>query len=215
MSERSIVLISGKPGSGKTTLARNLVATYNHSPEVAAISMGEEVRNIYAGNTTSPQREIVRRHLDSHDPYSLLRDDVVFDIAVGALQRNRHASLIFLDGFPRHLGQIDDLTTFSASHNLAVRGLLETVVSDELAVVRQLKRRRPHDPVTLTNEQAISRVEQYHRYMPATIRALEYRGIHYERVSTTGPKEEALTKAVGAISLMLALGDMRPDSLDD
>lgn len=209
MSERSIVLISGKPGSGKTTLANNLVAAYSHSPDVAAISLGQEVRDVYTGDVASPYLETVRHHLDSPAPHTLLDDETVYGIALGALQRHRHTSLVFLDGFPRRLSQVDDLHTLAVTHSFSVRGMIETVVDDELAIVRQLKRRRPHDPTTLTDTQAADRVALYHTHMPATISALEYHGLYHESVSTAGPKEEALTRAVGAVSLMLALGDMR------
>ena len=214
MNERSIILIGGKPGAGKTTLAGNIVRAYDHADSVATFSLGQEVRDIYDGEVASSHRQAIRRHLESDDPYTLLPDAVAFDIAAHALRRTREASLVLIDGFPRRYSQVSDLHTLSAAHDYTVRGMIEVGVDDDLAVARQLMRRRPEHERPITSLQAKRRVEQYHEYMPANIRAIHNYGIYIDRITTTGSKDETLKKAMSAITLMMALGDIGRRRLD-
>lgn len=203
MEQRNVIMIAGKPGSGKSTLAKNLVKHYGPTEAIQTVSIGQDVRAIYRHKLDFPYTNDIIRHLDSVDPYSLMGDELAYEVLLHAFRRHRNASLLFVDGFPRRASQVSDLYNLSASQQANLLGVLHVNIDDDEALSRQLKRRRAYGEAVLDTIDAQQRLKIYHEHMPATLRALTTQGHGIEHIPSKGSKQETLRHALGAVSFML------------
>lgn len=238
MEERSIILINGQPGSGKSTLGRGLARRYHDRfeqerahhllhpgskpdtshPLAAHISLGQYVRDIYAGETESYYAAQVKEHLDSTAPYDLLDDTLANCLTLEAFLYHGDAKLVFLDGYPRRAAQVDDLRTMSGDLGYNLRGMVVSDVETDIAKARCLKRDRGLGKSALTSGpshplQAEKIVEQrfrtYHENTPGMIEVIQKQNLPVEYVPTGGLKDKTLRLGEAAVERLLGRGDIR------
>lgn len=210
MNERSIILLNGKPGSGKSTLGRGLAESFT-SDDIAArhVSVGDQVRAIYHGGRHSYYTNTIRRHLESDDPHAPLDSSITYGVVLEALQHPDidAADIIFLDGYPRSRDQVEGAIELASGGDYEIRGLLQTEVDTKIARERLLTRNRPLGKAAL-NEAAIRRRFQlYDQDTPALLAELTILGIPVETIKTSGPKEATLRHALVATAYMLSNRD--------
>jgi adenylate kinase len=125
------VVIFGRPGSGKSSLAERLGAEFGYT----LIRTGEMLREaIRRGDHLGKRVEI---HLAKGE---LVPDRLIFELLELNLKSPGTARLLF-DGFPRTMGQVPLLEQFEARLDFHIQCYLDIVVGREAAVLRMTGRR--------------------------------------------------------------------------
>ena len=120
------VVIFGRPGSGKSSLAERLGAEFGYT----LIRTGEMLREaIRKGDHLGKRVEV---HLAQGD---LVPDRLIFEMLEQNLKSPGTARLLF-DGFPRTMGQVPLLEQFEARLGFDIDCYLNIAVSREAAVLR-------------------------------------------------------------------------------
>lgn len=147
-----IVSIIGPPGGGKSTFARNVISSPEYAGRSTHISIGDEVRKIYAdtkkGESHSLVASDIKRHYESGNNLELLPDDIVRQVAEDALLRVNRArqELTLLDGLPRRISQIHDIHELTHKLDYTLGGVINVTTDHVTALLRMIGRgNRPGD----------------------------------------------------------------------
>ena len=125
------VVIFGRPGSGKSSLAERLGAEFGYT----LIRTGEMLREAIRRGDFLGKR--VESHLAKGE---LVPDGLIFELLELNLKSPGAARSLF-DGFPRTMGQVPLLEQFEARLRFRIGCYLEIAVSREAAVARMTGRR--------------------------------------------------------------------------
>jgi adenylate kinase family enzyme len=240
MDERSIILINGEPGSGKSTLGKNLAHRYHnkleqenmhhpvrlHSqletshPLASHISLGQYIRDIYTGETESYYAAQIKKHFDSSTPYDLLDDTLANCLTLEAFLYHDNARLVFLDGYPRRTAQVDDMRVMSGDLGYDLRGMIMTDIDTDTAKARCLKRDRGLGKSALNNvansfhaeEIVEQRFRTYQKNTPDMLDAIQKLNLPVEHVPTGGLKDRTLHLGEAAVERLLHR-DRNPERL--
>ena len=120
-----VVLIMGPPGSGKGTQCARLVDAF----ACGHLSIGEVLRDEIVFGT--PVGLEVREFVEAG---ALVPDELVIEVALGAMGRQSHKSFLLLDGFPRTVVQAEALALLrpEAVHLCVILDVPETNLLDRL-----------------------------------------------------------------------------------
>ncbi|HWE35121.1 MAG TPA: nucleoside monophosphate kinase [Isosphaeraceae bacterium] len=125
------VVIFGRPGSGKTSLAERLGAEHGYT----LVRTGEMLRAAVLRGDDLGRR--VQAHLAAGE---LVPDPLIFELLGRNLARPGTSRLLF-DGFPRTLGQVPLLEEFERRLDFRIDCYLEIAVGHAAAVARMNGRR--------------------------------------------------------------------------
>lgn len=200
----TMIAVIGKPGSGKTTLARGIATHTDYLGRAAHISLGQEVRDIRDGVRPSPTTRDIERHFNSDDPFRLLRDDIIDQIAIDALMRYRNTplDLLVVDGMPRTPSQMDDLLRDCAGFDYRFGGVIHTTIEPHTALARLIKRKRSPEGEQLSELDAKHRLDMYDIHSASIPSGLRHRGIVVADVWTGDAKEISLGRALPHVKFM-------------
>jgi adenylate kinase family enzyme len=200
----TMIALIGGPGSGKTTLGRNIIKHETYINRAVHISLGQEVRNIYEGQKSEVSQDIAR-HFNSVDRYALLPDDVIDTVAIEALRRYRTVphDLMVIDGKPRTLDQMDDLLRNCAAFNYQFSGIIHTTIEPQKALARLIKRQRSSLEERLSEEDVQHRLDLYDTKSATLPDALRRRGVTVHTVWTGDKKANTLAHALDHINSMI------------
>ena len=134
---RTVILLIGPPGAGKTTQARNLSRKYN----IPSISMGDLLKKD-AGWGKMGSKKILKAEVESGE----LADDQTADLLMRKRLLLDDAQRGFiLDGYPARAGQADKLDALLKERGLPAPILIYLDVPDDVARTRMKGRRRADD----------------------------------------------------------------------
>ena len=125
------IILLGPPGAGKGTQAEKLVADQG----LVQLSTGGMLRHAIANGT-----ELGRKAKAIMDAGDLVADDIILGMIRERLESDECANGVILDGFPRTVGQAEELDAMLAEMNMGIDHVIEIKV-DETALVARIETR--------------------------------------------------------------------------
>ena len=116
------LVLLGPPGAGKGTQAERLVKRHG----IVQLSTGEMLRAATAAGT-----DVGKRAKAIMDRGDLVPDDVMVDIISERISRPDAARGFILDGFPRTIGQAEELDRLLKAKGLKLDRVIEIAVDEE------------------------------------------------------------------------------------
>jgi len=126
------VVFIGPPGSGKGTQAEYMKKDYS----VCHLSTGDMLREAVAQGTSLGLK--AKGHMDSGH---LVPDDVIIGLIESAIKEPRCAKGFILDGFPRTIGQGQELDVMLQKSKQTLNKVFEFKIDDSILVSRITGRR--------------------------------------------------------------------------
>ncbi len=125
------LILFGPPGAGKGTHSDKLVKKY----KLVHISTGDIFRN-EIGNKT----ELGKRAKAFMDKGELVPDEVVLDMLLSVIDRNKDAKGFVFDGFPRTIVQAEKFDEMLDKRKMPVSLVVSLDVNDNELITRLVKR---------------------------------------------------------------------------
>ena len=165
-------VLFGPPGAGKGTHAVALVEKFN----LKHISTGELLRAEIAAGT-----ELGREAKALIDDGRLVPDSVVEGMIENAFDTIKGVNGFLLDGFPRTMGQAQDLDKILAARGSELTGVISIMISDELVMQRIKGRALKENRADDASEEIIRhRIETYHNQTEPLIEYYKAQGKYHE-----------------------------------
>lgn len=175
-------IMFGPPGAGKGTHAVAVREKYN----LCHISTGELLRaEIAAGTELGIQAKALI------DKGSLVPDEVVENMIASKFDTVKGVNGFLLDGFPRTLGQAEDLDKILSSRGAQVDAVISLMISDEMVKQRIAHRAAIEGRADDANEETINnRIKTYHAQTEPLIGYYKVQGKYHEVQADANTIEE-------------------------
>ncbi|AZS35866.1 Adenylate kinase [Microbacterium lemovicicum] len=191
------LLIVGPQGSGKGTQGVRVADSFG----VPAISTGDMFRAAVAGGSElgTQVREIIQAG-------NLVPDQLTSKVVQERLSQDDAAQGFLLDGYPRNLGQVEDLDAFLASRDEQLDAVLELVVPRDESISRLTRRAQEQGRTDDTEEVIANRLAIYERETAPILEVYSARGV-VDTIDGVGTLDEITDRIVAALQ---ARGLTRP-----
>lgn len=175
-------ILFGPPGAGKGTHASALKVKYN----LRHISTGELLRaEIAAGSELGKQAKSLI------DAGALVPDSIVEGMIESVFNSEKEAAGFLLDGFPRTLGQAQDLDALLSKRGEEVSAVVSIMITDETIKERIKGRAAIEGRADDANEETINnRIKTYHTQTEPLIAYYKEQGKYNEVWGDAGTIEE-------------------------
>ncbi|WP_448005843.1 adenylate kinase [Agromyces bauzanensis] len=184
------LLIVGPQGSGKGTQGV-LVARAFGVPQVATGDIFRE--NVSNGTELGKQVQAV---IEAGD---LVPDELTSELVRDRLGQPDAAHGFLLDGYPRNLGQVDDLDGFLEPRGEALDAVIELVVPREESIARITQRAAEQGRTDDTEEVIANRLAIYERETAPILEVYRERGI-VDEIDGVGTLEEVTDRIFAALA---------------
>lgn len=165
-------IMFGPPGAGKGTHAAAVREKYN----LCHLSTGELLRAEIAEGT---QLGLEAKKLIEKG--SLVPDSMVEGMIEGQFNKVKGCGGFLLDGFPRTLGQAEDLDAILAKRGEEVTAVISLMISDETVKQRIAHRAAIEGRADDASEETINnRIKTYHTQTEPLIEYYKAKGKYYE-----------------------------------
>jgi adenylate kinase len=125
------LILLGAPGAGKGTQCKRIVEKYG----LLHLSSGDILRQERAAGTALGKK--AQSYMDSG---ALVPDELIVEMMAGAMDKAPKAGFV-LDGFPRTVGQAEELDKWLAKKNQQIDAIINLIVDDALVASRMTGRR--------------------------------------------------------------------------
>lgn len=175
-------ILFGPPGAGKGTHAVALAAKYN----LKHISTGELLRAEIAEGT-----ELGKQAKSLIDAGSLVPDQMVEGMIEKAFDTIKGVNGFLLDGFPRTIGQAEDLDAMLQKRGESVSAIISIMIPDDLVRERIKHRASIEGRADDASDETINnRIKTYHDRTEPLISYYKKAGIYHEVDGYPGTLEQ-------------------------
>lgn len=175
-------ILFGPPGAGKGTHAGAIAQKYN----LKHISTGELLRAEIAAGT-----ELGLHAQKLISAGSLVPDEVVEGMIENAFDSNKGVDGFLLDGFPRTLGQAEDLDAILAKRGEKVDAVISIMIPDEVVHERIKHRATIEGRADDASDEVVSnRIRTYHSQTEPLIDYYKKAGNYHEVAGHPGTIQE-------------------------
>lgn len=189
MTTTARLLIVGPQGSGKGTQAARIAETFG----VPAISTGDVFRtNIKDGTPLGRQVQAIIQAGD------LVPDELTSTVVRERLAEDDAARGFLLDGYPRNLGQVDDLDAFLGGRNEGIDAVIELSVPRAESIARLSVRAHEQGRADDTDEAISHRLDIYERETAPILDVYRERGI-VDQIDGVGTLDEITERILTAL----------------
>jgi adenylate kinase len=183
---RTVILLIGPPGAGKTTQARNLSRKY----KIPSVSMADLLKKD-AGWGKMGSKKILKAEVESGE----LADDQTADLLMRKrLLLNDAQRGFILDGYPARRGQADKLDALLRERGLPAPVVIYLDVPDDVARARMKDRRRADDSADMIERL----LAEHHR--EAQFILDRYSGAQIHKIDGSGSRQQVWRDIEGALA---------------
>lgn len=173
----------GPPGSGKGTLAKNLVEKYNF----IHISTGDMIRS-----EISKGSDLGKMAADIINSGALLSDDIVIKMIESRIKSEGTEVFGFIfDGFPRTVAQAEALTQMLNAMGTPLNAFVKLDVPQEVLMERMLRRAQIENRPDDTEEVILNRFKEYDAKTLPVFDYFKNQNICFE-IDAIGPPERTV-----------------------
>lgn len=191
----SVIIVGGKPGSGKSTACKQFCAEQECSGEggeskkFVTVSAGDLVRDRMKNGT------LAQADVEKMERGDMIDDATILRIIEDYLRQQNPGETVLLDGFPRNCDQLDAMRALERRQTVRLLGVMEIAVDDATCFARLNARKRADDDPKVIEK----RIGRYSSSTAAMIEKLRGEGGTYCPVDGVGSPEEVLKRVSAAI----------------
>jgi len=208
--EKNIILLAGKPGSGKSLLGRELSRDLSPIVSVEHLSVGDHIRAIGRGALSAYHNDVLD-HLNTFGQTQPLDHAVMSAIVTERLEHAADAQLVLLDGFPRYLEQVKHLYNIAEVTKRSIKGMVVTHIDDEIAINRLLKRHESHPERQTDPASAQARIDHFNSTIQPVYDELTDRQVTLRRIDTNATKQATTLHGLLTVQGLLGINQSLSD----
>ncbi len=197
MLASKLIIISGKPYSGKSSLSRELSKKKYGSSSIRSLPMGERLRAIGSGKIHSHYSEMLARNTNALKQHMPVPKEAALGVFEEFITKNA-GSLIILDGFPRYPDRLEGFEQSLSDLNASVVAVCRIDIDDETVYKRSEEREQRYSDVPEDFSFVERRLLDYKQNMLPTLNELSKKYPLYI-LSGTEPIATNLTKILDII----------------
>ncbi len=204
--ERSLIPIVGIHGSGKSRLGEQTAKKLSSEYSIEHISMGRVIRRIAGGAISSYFADVIKKHM-LNQPHELIEDAIIHGILSETLDAYHDTQHLLIDGVPRTKAQAEDVDILAFQDDRRIAGILMTIISDEIAINRMLKRGpRGEYESDLSKYTAREKIETDKEYFKDMHLRSYFSEVPFVEIDTSGEKTDTVAQGVRTIQTLI-IGD--------
>ncbi len=162
-----IIVVHGKPGSGKSTQSKRLADLSTSELKIAHVSAGESIRAIRTGEVESKYRPDQINHPDMQEAE---KHRVVNDIMFEFINRESAEAVVLVDGYPRYEGGVQPFLDALEEGNHELLGCINMEIDLQTCISRLTERgNRSGERITVTHENIARRYQEHESEVTSTV----------------------------------------------
>jgi len=164
-----IIVVLGKPGSGKSTQSKRLAELSTAELNIGHVSAGECIRAIRMGGVESKYEPDQINHPDMKEDE---KHRVVNDIMFEFISREGSESLILVDGYPRYEGGLNPFLDSLRAGGHELLGCINMEIDLQTCISRLTERgNRSGERITVSQENIAMRYQEHESEVSRTVGA--------------------------------------------
>jgi adenylate kinase family enzyme len=173
MPKTELIIIGGKPYSGKTSLSKLLGENKDIKIPIRVLSMGERLRAIGSGKIKSNYTELLANSTDALKHHFAVPKEAALAI-FEEFVAEQPDSLIILDGFPRYPDRLEGFEQSINRLKAKVLAVCRVDVDDSVVFERSKNREQRYADVAEDDSFIQKRLEDYQLNVLPTLNALAH-----------------------------------------
>jgi adenylate kinase family enzyme len=203
-AEKEIILLAGRPDSGKSTLARSLVNSFNESIGQGAaehLSIGDHLRLLGRGVIHSAYAADIEAHANVLNQSQRLPAEIVRNVVREYLvARDTSTRYVFVDGYPRYHDEVEPFIEVAEQASSSVASLLHLGLPYDIAKDRMIARGRREHEREVDDEFAAWRLSQHDSTYELALELIKAAGVPVHELDATLPLAQLTQQSMAVVN---------------